>query len=88
MRQFLFLTIQFQRDAGSREAPTLPLGKTVSLIFFCGDAMKLTDAHLSDKRINELIEFFEYQQYADVVVALLELKQRRVEDRARPDDGR
>ena len=53
-----------------------------------GGAMKLTEQHVSDKRLSELIDLFfyvpEHLPYEEgVVKALLELKQRRAEDRQR-----
>jgi len=48
--------------------------------------MKLTDAHVSDNRLNELIDFFSYWDGGidqDNTTALIELKQRRAEDRAK-----
>jgi hypothetical protein len=53
--------------------------------------MKLTDSHVSDNRLNELIECYEnlYSRgtkpdfIVDVINAFLEIKQRRAEDRAK-----
>jgi hypothetical protein len=45
--------------------------------------MKLTDAHVSDKWINKSIETFERHGNKNMTKALLELKQRRAEDRAK-----
>ncbi len=48
--------------------------------------MKLTDAHVSDRWIKQAIKYYDRDSECfddDVVKALLELKQRRAEDRAK-----
>jgi hypothetical protein len=59
--------------------------------------MKLTEQHVSEETINKLISTANTARWAtpgwkqfgqDVVFALLELKQRRAEDRQRENDGR
>lgn len=66
------------------------------VIFFGGDAMTLTDKHISDEWLNKLIVAAEvcgfsmvFMSHVDKIMScLLELKQRRAEDLARQDDGR
>ena len=46
--------------------------------------MKLTDKHVSEESLNKLIAFYGSQDlHNDLVKLLLELKQRRAEDRYR-----
>ncbi len=60
-------------------------------VFICEGRMKLTDAHVSDRWIKQAIKYYDQDSECfddDVVKALLELKQRRAEDRAKEaDDG-
>jgi hypothetical protein len=49
--------------------------------------MKLTDAHVSDEALDIMIEWNERCQRYQVLDALLELKQRRAEDRAKAGEN-
>lgn len=48
--------------------------------------MQLTEKHVSETRLNELIAIMERSGQFQVLACLLELKQRRAEDRAKKPD--
>jgi hypothetical protein len=53
--------------------------------------MKITEQHVSDKLINDSIAWLSVSEHPfdqQMVLALLELKQRRAEARQRENDGR
>lgn len=56
--------------------------------------MKLTEQHVSDERLNDLISWLSdpivqrLRSEQDLLLSLLELKQRRAEDRQRENDGK
>jgi len=50
--------------------------------------MKLTEHHISDEHLNIMIDWMERTQAYQALDALLELKQRRAEDRQRGNDGK
>lgn len=55
---------------------------------FLGPAMKLTDRHVSEEALDIMIDWMERTQAYQALDALLELKQRRAEDRKRGNDGK
>ena len=50
--------------------------------------MKLTDRHVSEEALDNMIDWIERTQAYQALDALLELKQRRAEDRQRGNDGK